>query len=278
MRERINSFARRLLTWARQGGSPVVLTHDFMGWGNHLGLLLWAYQERNQGRKSTIVVTEKMRPWLKQFPSLVHLTQERDAVRIWQPRAQPWRIDPYGIHPAEDTESFVRTYLLTSPLLQGPSRIGPDVVVVNVRRGDYYSNPSVNREFGINITGYLHTAITRSAEIAPISKVHIISDDIAWCRENLQGLVETATITFADSTDTPEQNFADLSHARRLIISNSTFSYWAAYVSTVRFGDNHANIVAPAFFSRNLESLRGKDLDPRWSIIEEIPGGWDGTS
>ena len=148
-------------------------------------------------------------------------------------------------------------------------------MVVNVRRGDYYSDPDNRREFGFAIREYLVAALGLAESLEPLHRVHIISDDIGWCMENLESLRPDVSVTFADPRDSPIDNFADLSGARRLVISNSTFSYWAAYVSTVLHGDNHRQVIAPSFFSRSRQGVVGWELDPRWTIVADIPGGWD---
>ena len=51
----------------------------------------------------------------------------------------------------------------------------------------------------------------------------------------------------------PHEHFRALASARRLIITNSTFSYWGAYVSNVRYGDNHGLVYAPWFHRRDID-------------------------
>lgn len=58
-------------------------------------------------------------------------------------------------------------------------------------------------------------------------------------------------------------------------MTNSTFSYWCAYISNVLHRDNYAEVYAPWFHARTIDGGRAYQLDPRWSVITDIPGGWD---
>ena len=119
------------------------------------------------------------------------------------------------------------------------------MLVINVRRGDYYSDPTHRARYGFDQLGYVKDALER---VGPVDRTLIVSDDPDWCRENLLEMVEatSSTVDFADRN--PVSNFEAVASASRIIGTNSTFSYWGAYVS----GVVHASpvVVMPRFHGR----------------------------
>lgn len=94
------------------------------------------------------------------------------------------------------------------------------VTVINVRRGDYliYSDyhPVLSAE-------YIHKAIT----LIPNTEHYLIaSDDIEWCKAN----ISVENVTFLEGYK-PEEQLWIMSMCHNFIISNSSFSWWAAYLS-----------------------------------------------
>jgi len=60
------------------------------------------------------------------------------------------------------------------------------------------------------------------------SKFFIFSDDIKWCMENI-GIDES--IVFIENTKTLIEDFWLMKNCKHFIIPNSTFSWWASYLS-----------------------------------------------
>lgn len=94
------------------------------------------------------------------------------------------------------------------------------VTVINVRRGDYliYSDyhPVLSAE-------YIHKAV----HLIPNTDHYLIaSDDIEWCKKNIQ----LQNVTYLEGYKSHEQLWV-LSLCHNFIISNSSFSWWAAYLS-----------------------------------------------
>ena len=103
----------------------------------------------------------------------------------------------------------------------------------------------------------------------------MVSDDVAWCRANLTWIGDSAEVSFAPDADTPVEDFTTLATARRLVLTNSTFGYWAAHLSNGLYGDNHQHIVVPWFHDRTMWSGASYHLNPAWTVVRDIPGGWD---
>lgn len=266
-------------------GDPVTWTPTWMGFGNVLYLWLEAWNAQASGSHRRVLETPGMEPWLAAFPRLREegLTVPPSQVPFTARRDMPWKLNlGADAYTSDQLEEFIRHFILSAPLFAEDARVDPELasercLVVNVRRGDYYSNPKFERDFGFDQVMYLRTAIPLAvAQHNATDRIHVVSDGLDWCRERLSWLSEHANrVTYASPSETPQQNLLTVASARRLVMTNSTFSYWCGYISSVIYGDNHSSIWAPAFFARFEESGRSKQLDERWSIIEEIEGGWD---
>ena len=250
-----------------------------MGLGNLLYLLLWAAQGRDAGEQRFVRVSSKLAPWLDEFPSLRALTLVPGDVRFTDQRVSPWReAAAGGVPPHRGYEDAERSAFIHRYLLPGVALEPRDHMTINVRRGDYYSDPSHMGEFGFDIDSYLRVALEESCRTDTPRALKVVSDDPEWCRVHLAWLNDIAHTTVSDPSDTPAANLWDVASSRRLVITNSTFSYWGAYMSNELFGDNYDDVWAPRFFSRTRNGGRGWQLDERWSIVESLPHGWSGNA
>jgi hypothetical protein len=119
------------------------------------------------------------------------------------------------------------------------------ITVINVRRGDYlyYPNyhPTVSAE-------YIHSVCDAIKETVYL----VVSDDITWCKENLK---LKYPVIYLEGYK-PEEQLWIMSMCHMFIISNSSFSWWAAYLSRY---ENKA-VLAP-------ETWFGPDGPQDWSHI-----------
>lgn len=284
IRSVVRGMAEPLLDWVRRG-RIVAWTPNWMGFGNVLLLAQWAEEGRRHGHPRWVLETEAVRPWLEVFPGLRSVVLDRRDVRFTDQRVMPWsaaeraKAGPHVSRPhepidVEAVERFVRSVLLADK----PSfstRTQDNQMVVNVRRGDYYSDAEIRRQYGFDIASFVRLAVEQSVlrDGLPSGFV-IVSDDQDWCRHELRWLQSVAPTSFP-TTSGPVEDFSIVSAARRLVITNSTFSYWAAHVGNILHGDNHAEVWAPRFFDRTQNEGRSWLLDERWSVIEDLPDGWE---
>lgn len=105
---------------------------------------------------------------------------------------------------------------------------------VHVRRGDYVSDPTLAAKFGVPSLEYYVGGIRRIGELP----VKVVSDDVRWVRDELLPATR-GDIRIVSGTDHFE-DFAVLVGARSLVLSNSTYSWWAA------MGGDHDAVVAPS--------------------------------
>lgn len=265
------------------GRRDVNLTPEFMGFGNHLYLWVWAHSRRDGSVEPKVLMTEKMRYWAALVPTFSsEFIIESDHIRPTDRRGSYWAFpgshspDPRGFTDRERAQ-FIRA-LLPEPLLAGAGE-GPlaasDSLVVNVRRGDYYSNENI-AQYGFDVAAYVRLAIERSVSTdGPVRRIHVVSDDLGWCHRHLDWLGSYAqAVTYPDRDAEPAAHFRDVASARRIIMTNSTFSLWAAAVSNEIHGDNARSVWVPAFFQSVYGPGRCHEYDQQWSFVDDLPDGW----
>jgi hypothetical protein len=94
-------------------------------------------------------------------------------------------------------------------------------VAISIRRGDFVNNSNY---FQIPVTWYLNAYYKFFGDDY---NVIIFSDDFAWCKTHFKPLPK---VYFADDLNDIEQ-LCLMSMCENHIISNSTFSWWGAYLS-----------------------------------------------
>lgn len=271
-------------TAIRRGDRTVLLTYNGLGLGNYLYFLLHAHTLAAQGRNYRVARVDTIEPWLASLPSL-----DRYLVRFGDIRLRDRREHiPASFLQGFDQDfsrseltNFVSDVLLTAPMFQDWHARAAElreerVLTVNIRRGDYYEVEKFRRIYGFDVASYVHDAVREAnSKLGPFGRIHVVSDGISWCRTNLPWLHDYShAVSFVGEDEKPEQHLRDLSLSPVLVLPNSTFSFWAAYISNVVHEHNHASVWAPRFFGRGLYSGDGSawQLDPWWNVIEDVRG------
>ncbi len=154
-----------------------------------------------------------------------------------------WQSEQYF----EDFEMQIRNDLTFKTPLSGHAAIleaqirNVNAVCINVRRGDFVDNPSSRDHHGFVGLDYFNNAVKIIEEKFSDPHFFIFSDDVEWCRENI---VLAHPFRVVDHTYAGEkfQGYMQLMIAcRHFIIPNSTFGWWAAWLST----DPQKTVIAP---------------------------------
>jgi hypothetical protein len=130
-------------------------------------------------------------------------------------------------------------------------------IAIHIRRGDYVLNPVVSEQFGVCSVEYYTDAIEYISAKVENASFYVFSDDISWCKENLKN--ERVNIEYVS-------NFADyedlmlISRCKHQIISNSTFSWWGAWLNQ----NPEKIVVAPNVWYK----------DPNLDTSQLIPKEW----
>ncbi len=275
------SLGRLQDRWVRWGPRTVLWTQPTAHLGNFLYDWMHAFDQRRQGVDMVCLRTPAMDRWLPVFGDRARdLVVEPDDVRLTDRREKALH-NEFGPHFDEThlarfaQEFLAPTGVLDPDRVPTPLRVTDRDVVINVRRGDYVTNDDNWRAYGFDVADYLRIALSRSTEVGgEIRRILVVSDGIDWCESHLGWLAEHCEVLdFENTGQPPEVHLALLANAPRLILTNSTFSYWGGYLSSWRFG-RPEQVVAPWFHIRTDLNGAAWQLDPRWTIVEDIPTGW----
>ncbi|MFA6520734.1 MAG: alpha-1,2-fucosyltransferase [Candidatus Paceibacterota bacterium] len=98
---------------------------------------------------------------------------------------------------------------------------------IHVRRGDYVGNKNhevVNNE-------YYRKGIESISRKTIIDKIYVFSDDTEWCKNNLKFEFPTMFVGPEYAGEKGEGHIYLMSKCKNFIIANSSFSWWAAWLS-----------------------------------------------
>jgi hypothetical protein len=148
---------------------------------------------------------------------------------------------------------FVNKALCDFPFLQNNT-----VAAINVRRGDYLTQPTRHPVITLDYINEAYKHLPKHDILL------VISDDIEWCKEN----IKLPNIIFNEKYWDCEALWL-LSLCDHFIISNSTFSWWGAWLSR---SDNKIVISPSTWFGPDV----AEDSKDIWcdSWIK-IPTYWD---
>lgn len=112
-------------------------------------------------------------------------------------------------------------------------------VGIHIRRGDYLKNWKYRGLCGVD---YYQKAIAYILEHIKSPKFFLFSDDIDWVKENISPLLKGYDITFVNWNHSINsyKDMQLMAMCKNLIIANSSFSWWAAYLN-----QNNPIVVAP---------------------------------
>ena len=100
-------------------------------------------------------------------------------------------------------------------------------VMLNIRRTDFLLN-DFHGTFGKD---YLQKGIENLLLRFNDLKFYIFSDDIEWCQNNLSDISNSTIVTHEHKGDKFYNYLLLMSECKHFIIPNSTFAWWAAYLS-----------------------------------------------
>lgn len=140
--------------------------------------------------------------------------------------------------------------------------IPPDSVALHVRRGDYVSDPTARAHHLVCSPSWYKIAWDQMRSLLPNARALVFSDDPTWARENivLQGDVE-----FWESEPDARayQDMAAMSHCDHFIISNSSYSWWAAWLSPAR----NKQVIAPRQWYTGVETVTLGICPDGWTLL-----------
>lgn len=107
-------------------------------------------------------------------------------------------------------------------------------VSLHVRRGDYVHYSQCGQIYTVLPTEYYKMAVKYIETQLSKPRFYIFSDDLDWLKENLH--IEGATVVDMKGPDRGPRDLFLMTKCRHHIISNSTFSWWGAWLSSISDG------------------------------------------
>ena len=117
--------------------------------------------------------------------------------------------------------------------------INSNSVCLTIRRGDYVSNKKNKKIFYLCDKEYYIKGIEYIQKNVKNPVIFVFSDDIEWARNNLEFDLPTF---FESGNNTISEKIQLMSACKHFIISNSSFSWWAQYLSK----NENKIVVAPS--------------------------------
>lgn len=134
-------------------------------------------------------------------------------------------------------------------------------VIVQVRRGDYATNVKTQRHFGLAGKEYFDAGLDYiKSKTNKELVLFVVSDDIEWCKTNLNFPFKMNFVSRPEIKDYEEVII--MTNAKHLIISNSTFGWWGAWLNT----NVNKIVVAPKEWFKN-PALKAKVVPEQWIKI-----------
>lgn len=141
-------------------------------------------------------------------------------------------------------------------------------IAIHIRRGDYFSDPNIQKWHGICNYDYYHKGIKYLKQILPDHRIALFSDDLNWSKANIKALENSFSISeYAKKNGIKlraSQELILMSLCQHFLLSNSTYSWWAQYLCS----NNNKIVVAPSKWNRNPKAKGIDLLSPEWHTIE----------
>lgn len=129
-------------------------------------------------------------------------------------------------------------------------------VSIHVRRGDYQNFKSIHK---VCEQDYYDIAIDKILSLFPDAFFYIFSDDINWVNNNFKKIANKKEVVSINFGINSVNDMRLMSLCNHNIISNSSFSWWAAYLNM----NSTKTVIAPREWFTNQNNIQ--DL---------LPGDW----
>lgn len=130
-------------------------------------------------------------------------------------------------------------------------------VCIHIRRGDFANNPTISKFHGTCSLEYYHKAVAIISARVDNPSFFVFSDDIEWAKQNFT--LDASVKYVGQGADKNHEDIALMRLCRHFVLSNSTFGWWAAWLSNA----SDKIVVAP-------DKWANKPL----SIVDLIPSSW----
>jgi hypothetical protein len=160
-------------------------------------------------------------------------------------------LDGYWSSPKYFSNSINSEFLFQDPIINESTPILQDIlssnsVLLNIRRTDF-----LNGNFhGVFEKDYILNSINKLNKTEDNLKFFIFSDDIQWCQDNLFDIPNSVIVDHTHKGDKFSNYLQLMTNCKHFIIPNSTFAWWAAYLSQ----NQNKKVIHPEIWLKELNS------------------------
>lgn len=203
----------------------------------------------------------------KYFPKATYINQGIEDSIVFQPQifdmddvylSGYWQSEKFFSNISDEICELYGSLKINNYSKYDEQILSTESVSLHVRRGDYVNNSLHGNVCNLN---YYTRAVEYVSNKIDKPKFFIFSDDISWCRENLQ--VNDAVYVDENKGKHSYLDMRLMSMCKHNIIANSSFSWWGAYLNA-----NKSKIVIAPTRWFNCSDIATGDLIPNtWSKL-----------
>lgn len=141
-------------------------------------------------------------------------------------------IDGYWSSPKYFSDIINSEFSFKDPIINESTSLLQDIlssnsVLLNIRRTDF-----LNGDFhGVFGKDYILNSINKLNKTEDNLKFFIFSDDIEWCKDNLNDIPNSVIVGHTHKGNKFSNYLQLMTNCKHFIIPNSTFAWWAAFLS-----------------------------------------------
>lgn len=201
------------------------------------------------------------RYWVSEFGPSDNILERIDSdTRVLVGYFQKYR---YVNHVAESFLKRLEKSLLFRQII--PSQCKPRIAV-HMRFGDYRTNPRTRAVHGLSDISYYINGVEALIGDLPCNQIVLVSDDPKRAYSLFTEASGCGNFKVRCAYGASElEDLALLSHSAGIVISNSSFSWWAAWLGASTVG---ARVVAPTPWFAEPSAADINLVDPSWICIE----------
>lgn len=253
----------------------VYITPKGARWGNLLYFFLRASIYKEKNKNFYILYTKHMEDLLTLFPLLKEFVIYEKDVKFYYLKNNSNNY--YQIFNQDftkkDLDFFIEEYIKTSTkflMLYNNIPNLDNTISINIRRGDFYEKENYSI-YGFDQIGFIKHVFDTYLQEKEFKQINIISDDMNWCKNNFQFLESYCEqIKYPVFNDNAiHESFSWITKSDSLILSNSTFSFWGAYISNY-LNKTEVKTYCPIFGSRRIKNTDLYQFNPNWIMIRDF--------
>lgn len=136
-------------------------------------------------------------------------------------------------------------------------------VCITIRRGDYVTNSQYKKIWYVCNEQYFEKAVKELLKRVPNATMFVFSDDVEWCKENLNFGIKTY---YESGKDPVWEKIRLMTACKHFIISNSSFSWWVQYLSK----NENKVVIAPSswYNSGPGKGVKVGVYQDNWTLID----------